>query len=602
MSLMLGIFSKYRSLNKEDVKKVISGFSIDEKTNINNKYSGKKIFLTATEAGNIAQHDNLILMFSGDIYDYKKDEARLKDMGYKIKNRSEFMLFAYMEYGSSFLKGLNGNFAFALYDRNKHDLLLANDSFGIYPLFVYDMDDICIFCSDYEAITRYRKFDRTMDNDAIAQYFVFGLPLDDRTFFRYIRNLSPGSLMNISESSTESERYDELDIRIEKDKSIDYFAEKISIVFRKAVQDRVKDRENLVCELSGGADTRLVLSCLSRSQRRKIEFVTYNTLPIKEDLDKDVIIAKMLAERLGLRHRVNKIKKKYEILDICQDKIKGLQSNIITSLCGGEFLGGDCYGFSTVKIEGLNRKFVEEKTMIFNKEFRNSMSSPLTAFKKTLDSIKAENKYLMFYINQYIRGFFTSIYRGYGSGFLMPCSNILSMDSPYWDKNFLKTLLTIPEEILQDYRLYNKIYSDHFPELIDIPTNSPLTLRQDSCMRYLDKGIDRKSLRRRFPQAYKSCVASRMNDFYEMDHIRKLHKDLGFLKFWILIERMFFNKSNHQIYHYRKLFSPAMNNAKKLGSISKIISNLHKKKGISRRSDSIINSFAHFETWCRNNV
>ena len=78
-----------------------------------------------------------VILFNGEIYNYKEIQKELKNKGYKFKTNSdtEVILLGYEEYGEKILNKLRGMFAFVIYDINKKSLFGARDFFGIKPMY-----------------------------------------------------------------------------------------------------------------------------------------------------------------------------------------------------------------------------------------------------------------------------------------------------------------------------------------------------------------------------------------------------------------------------------------------------------------------------------
>jgi len=97
-------------------------------------------------------------------------------------------------------------------------------------------------------------------------------------------------------------------------------------------------------------------------------------------------------------------------------------------------------------------------------------------------------------VRQFTRPFFSRIYNGSRGAWLQPCLLPGHRLSPFWDSRLLKLLLRAPLEDLRDYGFYNRLYRDHFPELTDIPTNSPLAGRADACLSEVVEGSEPKDV------------------------------------------------------------------------------------------------------------
>jgi asparagine synthase (glutamine-hydrolysing) len=80
---------------------------------------------------------NLVLAVNGEIYNHHEIRERYEN-SYDFLTHSdcEVILPLYREKGPSFLEDLNGIFAFALYDREKDEYLIARDHIGIIPLYI----------------------------------------------------------------------------------------------------------------------------------------------------------------------------------------------------------------------------------------------------------------------------------------------------------------------------------------------------------------------------------------------------------------------------------------------------------------------------------
>ena len=78
-----------------------------------------------------------ILAVNGEIYNHRDIRERYAGK-YEFQTGSdcEVILPLYREKGTGFLEELNGIFAFALYDEEKDDFLIARDPIGVIPLYI----------------------------------------------------------------------------------------------------------------------------------------------------------------------------------------------------------------------------------------------------------------------------------------------------------------------------------------------------------------------------------------------------------------------------------------------------------------------------------
>ena len=98
-----------------------------------------------------------ILAVNGEIYNHKQLRANLAcKYDFKTQSDCEVILALYREKGIHFLEDLSGIFAFALYDEEKDDFLIARDPIGVIPLYIgYDADGTVYSASELKALEGY---------------------------------------------------------------------------------------------------------------------------------------------------------------------------------------------------------------------------------------------------------------------------------------------------------------------------------------------------------------------------------------------------------------------------------------------------------------
>ncbi|HEY4122877.1 MAG TPA: asparagine synthase (glutamine-hydrolyzing) [Byssovorax sp.] len=150
----------------------------------------------------------LWVMQNGEIYNAPELRAELEALGHAFTSRSdtEVIVHAYEAWGERCLDKLNGEFAFAIWDRERRELFLARDRFGIRPLFVAWFGATLVFASEVKAILRHPRASRALDPVALHETLHLWQTLPDRTAFVGVRELAPGSLMRVGPSGVIEER------------------------------------------------------------------------------------------------------------------------------------------------------------------------------------------------------------------------------------------------------------------------------------------------------------------------------------------------------------------------------------------------------------
>ena len=106
-----------------------------------------------------------VLAVNGEIYNHRSIRERLAGGTYQFQTGSdcEVILALYRNRGIGFLEELNGIFAFALYDAERDEFLIARDPIGVMPLYIgYDADGTIYCASELKALEgqceRYEPF------------------------------------------------------------------------------------------------------------------------------------------------------------------------------------------------------------------------------------------------------------------------------------------------------------------------------------------------------------------------------------------------------------------------------------------------------------
>ncbi|MFL6857636.1 MAG: asparagine synthase (glutamine-hydrolyzing) [Allosphingosinicella sp.] len=203
-----------------------------------------------------------LLTYNGEIYNYRELRTELEAKGYWFRSQtdSEVLLNALAEWGVAALNKLNGMFAFALWDRRDRTLLLARDRYGIKPLYVRRTGDAFIFGSEQKAILAVPGSERTIDRQALVEYFTFQNIFTDRTLIEGIELLPAGhyAILDLKKPKPELERhlYWDFDFR-EPDRpaSDEEYREELNRLFKQAVNRQLVADVELGSYLSGGMDS-----------------------------------------------------------------------------------------------------------------------------------------------------------------------------------------------------------------------------------------------------------------------------------------------------------------------------------------------------------
>lgn len=105
----------------------------------------------------INRSKNIMLVFNGEIYNFKKLKKYLKGKLLNSASDTEVLLNLYEEMGVKIFDHLRGMFSLLIYDFQTKKILVARDQFGIKPLYVHDCNKFIIFSSEIKPILNYLK-------------------------------------------------------------------------------------------------------------------------------------------------------------------------------------------------------------------------------------------------------------------------------------------------------------------------------------------------------------------------------------------------------------------------------------------------------------
>jgi asparagine synthase (glutamine-hydrolysing) len=148
------------------------------------------------------------VMQNGEIYNYVELQDELRSLGHRFETSSdtEVIAHAYDEWGVDCLSRLNGDFAFAVWDRQQQELFLARDRFGVRPLFLAELDGDLVFGSEAKALFRHPSARRELDPLGLVEAFTIWSILPDRSAFVGIRELAPAHYLRFGPEGLIEER------------------------------------------------------------------------------------------------------------------------------------------------------------------------------------------------------------------------------------------------------------------------------------------------------------------------------------------------------------------------------------------------------------
>ena len=202
-----------------------------------------------------------VVVFNGEIYNYKELKKELKEKGYEFKTDSDTeVLLTYYEYkGKEAVKDFRGMFAFIIFDEKDNTIFGARDHFGIKPLYYIDEEDYIAFSSEYKCLINLLK-DKSINKKSLQSYMSFQYVLPNDTMLNNIKSVPAGSYFTIIDGKLEFERYNEFNLKSTKHVTSD----DIKNVVVDSVKKHMIANVEVGTFLSGGIDSTIVAAVASK--------------------------------------------------------------------------------------------------------------------------------------------------------------------------------------------------------------------------------------------------------------------------------------------------------------------------------------------------
>ncbi|SVC23537.1 uncharacterized protein METZ01_LOCUS276391, partial [marine metagenome] len=201
------------------------------------------------------------------------------------------------------LNNLEGMFAFSLYDKKDHSLILIRDLAGEKPLYMTTNESYFAFSSDLNSLKKIPNFDKTLNIQSINEFLKYNYIPTPLTIYKHSFKMPQASLIKIDLNKFKLKRYNHFK-DIKNDACFEYkkwwsynllktkqkfekinkeeVLENIEILVEKSVSDQLISDVPIGTFLSGGVDSSLILSQLSKKKQKiqsfniGFEFSTYD--------------------------------------------------------------------------------------------------------------------------------------------------------------------------------------------------------------------------------------------------------------------------------------------------------------------------------------
>lgn len=209
---------------------------------------------------------NNVLIFNGEIYNYKELKKELEELGYNFRTNGDTEVLSYSLHcwGVKAFKKLDGMWSFAWLNGETGDVLLSRDRFGEKPLYIWPTESGIFFASEIKALKKLTGLVSSINKTQIYRYLTNGyksICKKNQTFFKEINQIEHSTYLIIKKNFVvEKKKYWSpnffQDEKLNYDESVDITRE----LLIKSVKRKIRSDVPIAFCMSGGIDSNSLIS------------------------------------------------------------------------------------------------------------------------------------------------------------------------------------------------------------------------------------------------------------------------------------------------------------------------------------------------------
>lgn len=200
------------------------------------------------------------IVYNGELYNTEELRNELKNYGYTFDTEcdTEVVLKAYDKWKEKSARKFNGIYAYAILDKDSHELFVCRDRIGVKPLYYSHKDSTFAFSSKMESLLYVDGVEPVCDRQGLNEIFMLGpAKTIGKTVFRDIMELPPASYMIYKKGKIEIKEYWRLEAQEFTD-SQQQAQEHTHFLVTDAIRRQLVSDVPVCTFLSGGLDSSII--------------------------------------------------------------------------------------------------------------------------------------------------------------------------------------------------------------------------------------------------------------------------------------------------------------------------------------------------------
>ena len=215
------------------------------------------------------------VVYNGEVYNFAEIRAELASCGRTLTRSGDTETLPHLveEFGiEGALRRLRGIFAFAVYDRDRRELVLARDRLGVKPLYWGVFDGVLLFGSEIKAVLQHPAFRRDLDREALAQFLLLEYVPSPRSIYAGLHKLPPAHYLVLRDGEVSVRRYWHPPVVDTVQRPMGAWVEELDALLADAVEEELVSEVPLGSLLSGGIDSSTVSWYVTQARDRPRTF------------------------------------------------------------------------------------------------------------------------------------------------------------------------------------------------------------------------------------------------------------------------------------------------------------------------------------------
>jgi asparagine synthase (glutamine-hydrolysing) len=277
--------------------------------------------------------DRYVVVFNGEIYNFVELRESLRREGHDFRTTSdtEVLIAAYAAWGEAALARFTGMYAFVLLDRQRRELFVARDPFGIKPLFFARGSGHLAFASEIGPLLDVPSVGRGIDLARTCLFLSVGQTDEsERTMFADVKSLPAGHFARIplDKPAVVPVPFWHPTIAV-AERSPDAAARELREALIRSVELHLRSDVPTGISLSGGIDSSAIIACARAVGGPSTDLRTFSFVATGSEVDETPFI-EMAARAAGADQHTVRIEPAEIVADI--DRLIAVQGEPFGSL------------------------------------------------------------------------------------------------------------------------------------------------------------------------------------------------------------------------------------------------------------------------------